>query len=173
MGLGRVWKSILNLGSHPFFKNVCLTYGPSKCPKMLPIPSCIHVLLFLTFLELLCIPHSCFCSFLHFSHGWEVVWLIFSGLDLTWMNFYCFLLHTVGKFRFLVLHSQWENRSTSWGIEGAVFSHVKPIERFWKSNFSPRVVFPHLQICFWLPSHFSSILELVFCCVCILCFGMN
>ena len=32
----------------------------------MPIPLCIHVLLFLMFLELLCIPHSRFDSFLHF-----------------------------------------------------------------------------------------------------------
>ena len=56
--MGRVWQSNSNLRSHQILENVFLTYGPSKCPKNIPNPLCIHVLLFLT----------CFRAPGHFSH---------------------------------------------------------------------------------------------------------
>ena len=81
----------LNWRSHKFLGNMILTYGGSYCPKLLPIPSCIHIF---------CLPHafgapghshSRFLQFpVFFPHGWEVVLLTFSGWDLRWVFLWLF-----------------------------------------------------------------------------------
>ena len=48
-----------------------------------------------------------FGSVLHFSHGWEVVLLMYSGWDLFLAFLCCFHILTVGDFVFSVLHNQW------------------------------------------------------------------
>ena len=47
MGMGRVWESNSNLGSHPFLENVFLTSWASKCLKM-HAHSSVHPLVWLS-----------------------------------------------------------------------------------------------------------------------------
>ena len=46
MGWARYGSPNLNWGKHPFLGKTILTYGAIYCPKMLPIPSCMEVVVF-------------------------------------------------------------------------------------------------------------------------------
>ena len=83
MGWARYGSPNSNGISHHFLGNVTLNYGAIYFPKMIPIHSCMEVVVF---------PHvfgapgrsdSCFLHFpVFFPHGWEVVLLTISGWDL-------------------------------------------------------------------------------------------
>ena len=82
---------------------------------------------------------SHFLHFLHF-HGWENPFLYCPANGL--------------------------QRAMIWGFEEVVFSLRMPIDIFWKSNFSPRVVFPFSNS-FLVPRMFLLDPTLVFVVVCI------
>ena len=79
LGMGDVWRSNSNLGSHPFLGKCVLAYWESKCLEM-PSQAIIDpYVLFLTQLEIAGAFSFTFLLFFHFSHGWEFDWEILSG----------------------------------------------------------------------------------------------
>ena len=115
-----------NWAEHPFWKNVFWIPQQVKTQKCMPILPCIHVFLFLTFLELLCILDSLFVQCSSFFP-----WLGSGFVNVQWLGsllgVFMLFPHSHG-WEFLVFNvaQPMGDISTNLGAEGAVFSHVKP-----------------------------------------------
>ena len=106
LGMGKVWRSNSNWEDHPFWKNVFLTCGVSKCLEM-HAQAIIH-------------PRLSFSPILmefwlsHAARRW------LSSLSPSWFDVVSSLLHAQNSFSLLL--GKWEERSHNfWVWEGHFF----------------------------------------------------
>ena len=158
--MGKVWQSKFEFGETPIFgKTIFWLMGQVIAQKCCPFPHAFTFLSSPRFWSCCAFSMDVFVVFSIFPMDGK--WFCWHSMAGIFAGCFCvvstFLRLGISCFQCCTVNGGDIHKFREWGSH---FFPCEAIERFWKSSFSPRVVFPHLQIHFWLPSHFSSCLEL-------------